>query len=126
MQILRIAFWALVAACLVTVGLANRGLVTLRVLPEALGNAVGVSPDIAMPLFLVILIGFGLGMVVGLIWEWIREIPERAAARAQAREIERLRAEVARLSGTKLATPAAGGDVLALIDAPAQGALARR
>ena len=114
MRFLKTAFWLLVAAVLVTVGLANRGIVTLRVLPEALSGWLGVSPDIDLPLFLVILAGVGLGLFIGFIWEWIREIPERAAARDAAREIERLRREVAR---TKAET--AKGDVLAGLDLPA-------
>ena len=36
MRFLKTAFWGLVALALVTVGLANRGVVTLRVLPEDL------------------------------------------------------------------------------------------
>ena len=114
MRFLKTAFWGLVALALVVVGLANRGLVTLRVLPEALGNWLGVSPDIDLPLFLVILLGVALGLVIGLIWEWIREIPERAEARRTARELERLRAEVAREKGTQART-----DVLAGLDLPA-------
>jgi putative membrane protein len=115
MRFLKTAFWGLVALVLVTVGLANRGLVTLRVLPEAIGNWLGVSPDADLPLFLVILLGVALGLVIGLIWEWIREIPERAEARWTARELARLRAEVAR----QRAEAAPKNDVLAAIDLPA-------
>ena len=99
MRTLSILFWGLVAALLVTLGLANRGLVRLSALPDALGDAAGVSPALDLPLFMVVLGSFGLGMLLGLVWEWIREIPERAQARATARELASLRAEVARLRG---------------------------
>lgn len=115
MRFLKTAFWGLVALALVTVGLANRGIVTLRVLPEALGNWLGVSPDVDLPLFLVILMGVALGLVIGLIWEWIREIPERAQARWASRELERLRAEVARQRAEALPKD----DVLAAVQLPA-------
>ena len=115
MRFLKTAFWGLVALALVTVGLANRGMVTLRVLPEALGAWLGVSPDLDMPLFLVILLGVALGLVIGLIWEWLREIPERAHARWAERELARLRAEVAR----QRAETAPRDDVLATLDLPA-------
>ncbi|WP_210526507.1 lipopolysaccharide assembly protein LapA domain-containing protein [Rubellimicrobium arenae] len=114
MRFLKTAFWGLVAVILVTMGLANRGIVTLRVLPEAFSTWLGVSPDIDLPLFLVILLGVALGLLVGFIWEWIREIPERAQGRATARELERLRREVAR----QRAEAAPRNDVLAAIEAP--------
>ena len=114
MRILKTAFWAIVAAALVTVGLANRGIVTLRVLPEALSGALGLSPDIDLPLFLVVLLGVALGLLIGVIWEWIREIPERAQARTLARELDNLRTELARRKAE-----AAGSDVLARLDLPA-------
>ena len=115
MRLIRTAFWALVAVVLVTMGLANRGIVTLRVLPEALSGWLGLSPDIDLPLFLVILLGVALGLLIGFVWEWIREIPERAALRETSRELDRLRREVAR----QRAASAPKDDVLALIDAPA-------
>ena len=111
-------FWALVAVGLIVLGLANRGIVRLRVLPEALGELAGVSPDLDLPLFLVILGGVALGLLVGFVWEWIREIPERAQARASAREVERLRAEIGRLRGTAPVGTGGRPDVLALIAAP--------
>jgi uncharacterized integral membrane protein len=120
MRTLSAVFWALVAAILVTVGLANRDLVRLRVLPEALSEAVGVAPDIDLPLFMVVFLGFALGILLGLVWEWIREIPERRQARATARELDRLRAEVARLGGR----PGERDEVAALLDAPAVTAAA--
>lgn len=115
MRFLKTAFWGLVALALVVMGLANRGIVTLRVLPEALSGWLGVSPDIDLPLFLVILLGVGLGLVIGLVWEWIREIPERAQGRETARELDRLRREIAR----QRAEATRPDDVLAAIDVPA-------
>ena len=113
MRFLKTAFWLIVAVVLVTVGLANRGIVTLRVLPEALSGWLGVSPDIDLPLFLVILAGVALGLFIGFIWEWIREIPERAAARTTARELDNLRTELKRQRET-----AGGGDLIARLELP--------
>jgi uncharacterized integral membrane protein len=114
MRVISGLFWLLVAAALVVLGLANRGMVELKLLPDAISERVGYLPDFELPLFLVILGSVGLGLVLGLIWEWIREIPERAEARRTARELERLRAEVAREKGA-----AARSDVLAGLDMPA-------
>lgn len=120
MRWLSALFWLVVGAALVVMGLANRGIVTLRVLPEALGALLGVSPDLDLPLFLVIIGSAGLGLLLGFVWEWIREIPERAQARATARELDRLRRELARRPA------AAPGDVLAVLDAPVMGQAGRR
>ena len=114
MQILRTVFWALVALCLIVMGLANRGMVTLRALPEGLANLFGVSPDIDMPLFVVIFLGVALGLLIGFVWEWIREYHHRAEARQRKREVVLLEREVERLRAEKHR----GKDgVMALLDA---------
>jgi hypothetical protein len=113
MKTLRIAFWAVVAVILVMVGLSNRGVVTLRAMPEALAGLFGISPDINVPLFVVIFAGVALGLLVGFVWEWVREWNERAESRAKDAEIARLQKEVARLTAEK----AVGKDeVLALVE----------
>lgn len=117
MKTLKYIFWAIVAVVLVLVGLANRDMTTLQAMPTAFANLFGISPQITLPLFIVIFLALGAGLLLGLIWEWIREYPERVEARARAREIESLRREVAQLRSAS-ASPAKGDDVLALLDAP--------
>ena len=101
MHYIRYAFWAIVAICLVIVGLANRGDVTLRAMPDSLASLFGISPDVSLPVFIVIFIAFGLGMLIGLVWEYIREIPERAESRAKNRRIKDLERQVAALKDEK-------------------------
>lgn len=62
MKTLRYAFWAIVALILILVGMANRGMVTLRAMPTAFSDFLGISPDIQMPLFVAIFIGVGVGL----------------------------------------------------------------
>lgn len=112
MKTLRYAFWAIVALILILVGLANRGMVTLRAMPTAFSDLLGISPDIQMPLFVAIFLGVGVGLLLGFVWEWIREYKERAEGRAKAREVEALRRELASL---KAANAPKGDDVLALL-----------
>ena len=57
--------------------------------------------------------GILAGLILGFIWEWIREAGERAAAARQARELASLRAEVARL---KKKDTREHDEVLALLD----------
>jgi len=115
LNVIRYAFWAIVAICLIIVGLANRGMVTLRAMPEGLAAMVGVSPDIALPLFVVILLGVAVGLLIGFLWEWLREYHIRAEARAKSREVEALQREIGRLRN---AQNVGKDEVLALLDAP--------
>lgn len=115
MKTLRYAFWAIVGLCLILIGLANRDIVTVRAMPEALGDLLGLSPDIQLPMFVVIFIGVGAGLMIGFLWEWVREHRIRAEARGKAREVESLRREVEQLRGAA-AGAKSDDDVLALLE----------
>jgi hypothetical protein len=95
------------------VALANRSIVTLKVLPNELAGLFAVNPSINLPLFVVIFGGIIVGVMVGFVWEWFREHSVRSEASKVGRNVRRLEREVARLRGD-----AEGGqdDVLALLD----------
>ena len=114
MKTIRYAFWAIVGLCLILVGLANRGVVTVRAMPEALFDLLGISADVQLPLFMVIFAGVAAGLLIGFLWEWVREHRIRAEGRAKARQVEALRREVAALKSEKTS---GGDDVLALLEA---------
>lgn len=99
MRYIRYASIAIFAIALVLIALANRAPVTLRVLPDEMAGLAALNPTYEMPLFLVIFIGILGGLIVGFVWEWIREAGERSAAARQARELASLRAELKRLKG---------------------------
>ncbi len=113
MKLLRYAFWAIVALCLVIVGLANRGPVTVRAMPEAFADLFGITPDVTLPLFVVIFAGIAVGLMIGFVWEWVREHAQRAAARATERQLADLEREVARLRTER---NEGKDDVLALLE----------
>lgn len=119
MKTLRYGFWAIVGLCLIIVGLANRDVVTLRAMPEPLADLLRVSPDVNLPLFMVIFAGVGAGLLIGFLWEWVREHRMRVEARAKAREVNALRREVADLRA-KTGNSQTGDDVLALLDQPSR------
>ena len=104
---------------ILTLSLANRSMITLQLFPEDLAAFVGFNHSVELPKFLVILLGVGTGLLIGFIWEWLREYRHRseaARARAEAKRLkERLQRETA---------PAASGsqDVLALLDDKSQPA----
>ena len=119
MRYIRFGFWALVALCLIVLGLANRDIVQLQAMPDALAGLFGVSPNINLPLFAVILLGVALGLLIGFLWEWIREHKHRSEVRTRRREVVRLEREVDRLRAEK---HEGQDEVLALLD----GTSARR
>jgi putative membrane protein len=113
MRYIRYACIALFAVALIAVALANRSIVTLKVLPNELAGLFAVNPSINLPLFVVIFGGIIAGVMVGFVWEWFREHSVRSEASKVGRNVRRLEREVARLRGD-----AGGGqdDVLALLD----------
>ena len=115
MKTIRYAFWAIVGLCLILVGLANRDMVTLRALPEPLADFMGMSPDVTLPMFVVIFLAVGAGLLIGLLWEWVREHRIRSEARGKGREVTQLRNEVQKLRGAAVGAKS-DDDVLALLE----------
>lgn len=113
MRYIRYIFLAVLGVCLLTVAIANRGEVTLHLLPEEITAFVGWSGSVTLPLFLVIFAGIVAGILIGFVWEWLREHKHRAAAVQQRREKEQLEREMTRLRGPKEHRT---DDVLALLD----------
>jgi putative membrane protein len=113
MRYIRYACIALFAVALIAVALANRSIVTLKVLPNELAGLFAVNPSINLPLFVVIFGGIIVGVMVGFVWEWFREHSVRSEASKVGRNVRRLEREVARLRGD---AEGSQDDVLALLD----------
>lgn len=115
MRYIRYAVLAIIAIAMVTVALANRGPVTLSLMPEDLASLLRISPggnSVELPLFVVIFAGILAGVLLGFVWEWLREHKHRAAAAEAKREAARLNREMAALKTDKTDKD----DVLALLD----------
>ncbi len=104
---------AVFALALISIALANREMVSLQMLPTEVSGWFALNPQIELPLFIIILGSIIAGLLVGFVWEWIREYGERAAAARQAREMRRLEREIARLKAEK---HEGKDEVLALLD----------
>ena len=113
MRYIRYASIAIFALALILIALANRNMVAVRLVPDELSGFTALNPAHDVPLFVVIFGAILAGLVLGFIWEWIREAGERAAAARQAREMQRLRAEIKRLKAEK---HEGKDEVLALLD----------
>jgi len=112
MRYLRYAILAALAIVMVTVAIANRGPITLRLLPEQLTGLFGFSWQITMPVFVVLLIAVMFGVVLGFVWEWIREHKYRRDAVVERRS----RVELERELGASGKSSKPGDDVLALLE----------
>lgn len=112
MRYLRYAILAALAIVMVTVAIANRGPITLRLLPEELTGLFGFSWQITLPVFVVLLIAVMFGVVLGFVWEWIREHKYRRDAVVERRS----RVELERELGAAGKTKKPGDDVLALLE----------
>lgn len=115
-RLLRLAFLGLLALVLIALALANREIVTLRVLPPEAGEFLGFSWAVQMPLFLVIFAGILIGLLIGFVWEWMREYRIRSTAAQATRKAAHLEREVDRL---KAKSEGPKDEILALLDKPA-------
>ena len=113
MRYLRYAFLGVLGIVLISVSLANRGSVTLTLMPEDLAALLGFNLSLSLPLFLVVLGGIAAGLVIGFVWEWMREFRIRREAEAKRRELRRLEREVTQL---KRKENRGRDDVLVILD----------
>jgi lipopolysaccharide assembly protein A len=111
---LRLLFLGLVGLGLLTVALANRAPVSVRLLPEDLAALTGLTWAAELPLFLAIFGGIIVGVLIGFVWEWFREHGHRAAASQKTREVSRLERELAVLKDSAAVPPK--DEVLALLE----------
>lgn len=115
MRFIRLLFVVSLAIVLNAVALANRDTVTLSAFPANFGQYLGGQWTVDLPLFLVIFLAFALGMLAGLIWEFLREAHIRREARQRSAEVARLESEVGHLR-SRHAAPR--DEVLAILDQP--------
>jgi uncharacterized integral membrane protein len=113
MRYIRYAFLGTLGIILISVSLANRGMIDLKLLPNALADIVGFNFSITLPLFVVVLGGIAAGLVIGFVWEWLREHKHRRAAGQKTREVHHLEREVSRLKDEK---HQGKDEVLAILD----------
>jgi len=110
---LKLLILVVILVVLIVLALANRDPVTLNLLPEGLDRVMPLS--VQVPLFVVGLAGIVVGMLLGYIFEWLREHKHRRRAAQKTREAQRLNYEMDRLRKT---TGKHDDDVLTLLGKP--------
>lgn len=106
---------AAILLLLLTVALANRTVVPVRFLPEDVGALFGVTWQMELPLFLVILGGVVAGVLIGFTWEWLREHKYRKTASQRGKELARLEREMEVMRDSSSVPK---DEILSLIDKP--------
>jgi uncharacterized integral membrane protein len=92
-----------IAIVLLMFAFANRHLVTVSFDPFA-GNDVA-GPSVTAPLFILLILGIGVGVILGGVSGWIKQARLRRAARDARAEADEARAEAARLRREALLNP---------------------
>jgi uncharacterized integral membrane protein len=113
MRYIRYAILAVLLIIVVSVSLANRDMVVIKLLPEPFAEFIGSNWSLNLPLFVVVLGGIAMGVMIGFIWEWIREHKHRREASVKAREVAKLEREVSKL---KVEKNKGKDEVLAILD----------
>jgi uncharacterized integral membrane protein len=113
MRYIKYLFLACVGICLLVLALANRSIVSVQLLPEEMASYLGQPFSFELPLFMIIFGAIAAGLLMGFVWEYLREHKHRAEARLQKREREKLEREV---KGLKQQGNEGKDDVLALLD----------
>ena len=95
MRTVKLIVLGLLAVILIALGVANMAAVDLYLLPATLfGDGFSIK---GLPLAVVILAAVLMGILAGLVIEFLREHKQRTVAGEKRREIVRLRQEVTRL-----------------------------
>jgi uncharacterized integral membrane protein len=113
LRYLKYLFLIVVALALVLMAMANRETVTLELIPADLAAWFGIQYAIELPLFLIILGGVVVGLLIGFVWEWLREHRYRVEAKTHKQAAKSLEREVTTLKGPAKGTQ---DEILALVD----------
>lgn len=113
MRFIKLLLLAIILAGIVLVSVANRGLITVNLLPEPLVPYANIPTDLTLPLYVVLLAAVAVGMLIGYILEWLRERKHRREVGTTKREVSRLEREIENL---RKKTGEGQDDVLALLN----------
>ena len=95
--------------------LANRQPVDVTLFTPAVEHAAGFNYSVTLPLWLVASLAVALGLLIGFIWEWIREHKHRTEAATKRSEARQLKRQVDDMK-TKKAKDEGKDEVLALLE----------
>ncbi|MEO1678963.1 MAG: LapA family protein [Pseudomonadota bacterium] len=112
-RFIKYLFLLAVLACLIVVALANRDPVTLNLLTPELANEVPFAWTYTLPLYMVVFGALAVGVILGYVFEFLREAAIRREASQRREQVKTLKRDLAKV---KKENPAATDDVLAILD----------
>ena len=112
MRYVSYVFYGSLTIVLVVIAIANRAMTELNLLPEEL-VFFDFNFSIALPIYIIFFSGIILGILIGFVWEWLREHKHRAEVVRKSRELRRAERELRKIKGEKYEGQ---DDVLALLD----------
>ena len=115
LRLIKLIILVVLVVGFVILAMANRDMVTVNLLPPDLARLAGLTYAAEVPLFFVGLGGVALGLLVGFIWEWLRESRHRAEVAKRQREVKALKSQVIKLKGER---DKGKDEVLALLEDP--------
>lgn len=95
MRTIKLIVLGVLTVILVLLGVANMTAVDLHLLPPGLGGERFSLTGVPLPI--VIAAAILLGILLGLVFEWVRERGQRSVAEDKRREVAALRSELAEL-----------------------------
>ena len=112
MRLIRTLFLLCLATLLLLLSLANSEKVTLYFFPENFASLFEKQIALNIPLFLVFFSGIFIGLVIGFVWEWLREYKFRVEANLNEKRLSRAETELSEMH----AKDNKGDDVLTLLE----------
>ena len=97
MRLIRTLFLFCLAMLLILLSLANSEKVTLYFIPETLATLFKFKIAVNIPLFLVFFSGIFIGLVIGFVWEWLREYKFRVEANNYQKKLLKAETELSEL-----------------------------
>ena len=94
---IRVIFLTGLSIIILTLAVANRELVDIRILPSELEGFLGGGMIFSIPIFVLFLCGVIFGLFVGFVWEWIREMKHRSASSRKSKELAKIENELSQL-----------------------------
>ena len=94
---IRVILLTCLSVIILTLAVANRELVDVRLLPSELDCFFCVGGSLSIPVFVLFLSGVIFGLFVGFVWEWIREMKHRSASNRKSRDLVRVEKELNKL-----------------------------